>query len=86
MPAMPGFVTTHIDPFTGENDAFGSRPLAVDAFGSLPPGALTGAMAAAAELTEVDPDDLAEWHRAVSRNAECPCGSGKKFKHCHGVL
>ncbi|KAA0971612.1 preprotein translocase subunit SecA [Aureimonas fodinaquatilis] len=22
----------------------------------------------------------------VSRNALCPCGSGKKFKHCHGVL
>ena len=20
----------------------------------------------------------------VSRNAPCPCGSGKKFKHCHG--
>jgi preprotein translocase subunit SecA len=19
-----------------------------------------------------------------SRNDECPCGSGKKFKHCHG--
>jgi preprotein translocase subunit SecA len=22
----------------------------------------------------------------VQRNAPCPCGSGKKFKHCHGVL
>lgn len=22
----------------------------------------------------------------VSRNADCPCGSGKKFKHCHGAL
>jgi hypothetical protein len=22
----------------------------------------------------------------VSRNAKCPCGSGKKFKHCHGAL
>ena len=84
-PAMPGFVTTHIDPFTGENDAYGRFP-AHDAFGSLPTGALTGAMAATAELTEVDPDDLAEWHRVVSRNAVCPCGSGKKFKHCHGVL
>ncbi|HSZ49956.1 MAG TPA: SEC-C metal-binding domain-containing protein, partial [Caulobacteraceae bacterium] len=20
------------------------------------------------------------------RNAACPCGSGKKFKHCHGAL
>jgi preprotein translocase subunit SecA len=22
----------------------------------------------------------------VSRNDPCPCGSGKKFKHCHGKL
>ena len=22
----------------------------------------------------------------VSRNAACPCGSGKKYKHCHGRL
>ena len=77
----PSFITTHIDPLTGENDAFGPRN-----FGSLPFGALAGAAAATAELTEVDPGDLAEWHRAVSRNAECPCGSGKKFKHCHGAL
>jgi preprotein translocase subunit SecA len=25
------------------------------------------------------------WER-TSRNAPCPCGSGKKFKHCHGAL
>ena len=31
----------------------------------------------------VDPADPATWGR-VSRNAPCPCGSGKKFKHCHG--
>ena len=42
--SMPGFVTTHIDPFTGENDAFGSGlPLASEAFGALPSGALSGA-------------------------------------------
>jgi hypothetical protein len=23
---------------------------------------------------------------AISRNALCPCGSGKKYKHCHGQL
>ena len=23
---------------------------------------------------------------AISRNAPCPCGSGKKYKHCHGAL
>ena len=22
----------------------------------------------------------------ISRNQQCPCGSGKKFKHCHGAL
>ncbi|ASI47974.1 MAG: preprotein translocase subunit SecA [Anaplasma ovis] len=22
----------------------------------------------------------------ISRNEKCPCGSGKKFKHCHGIL
>ncbi|MCY4505233.1 MAG: SEC-C metal-binding domain-containing protein, partial [Hyphomicrobiales bacterium] len=22
--------------------------------------------------------------RKISRNARCPCGSGKKYKHCHG--
>ncbi len=78
----PGFITTHIDPLTGENDAFGPR----NTLGQLPAGMLAGAAAATAELTEVDPDDLAEWHRAVSRNADCPCGSGKKFKHCHGAF
>jgi preprotein translocase subunit SecA len=24
--------------------------------------------------------------RKVGRNEVCPCGSGKKFKHCHGAL
>ena len=34
---------------------------------------------------EVGPDsaDPASWGK-VPRNAPCPCGSGKKFKHCHG--
>ena len=32
---------------------------------------------------EVDPNDPATWGK-VSRNAPCPCGSGKKYKHCHG--
>jgi preprotein translocase subunit SecA len=34
---------------------------------------------------EVDPKDPKTWGR-VSRNAECPCGSGKKYKQCHGSL
>jgi preprotein translocase subunit SecA len=31
----------------------------------------------------VDPNDPSTW-RGTPRNAPCPCGSGKKFKHCHG--
>ena len=34
--------------------------------------------------TNVDPNDPSTWGR-VSRNAACPCGSGKKYKHCHGT-
>ena len=33
----------------------------------------------------VDPNDPETW-RNVGRNAACPCGSGKKFKHCHGRM
>ena len=36
-------------------------------------------------LEAVDPNDEATW-RNVGRNAQCPCGSGKKFKQCHGRL
>nr|WP_281018283.1 MULTISPECIES: preprotein translocase subunit SecA [unclassified Minwuia] len=32
----------------------------------------------------LDKDDPSTWGR-VGRNAPCPCGSGKKYKHCHGV-
>ena len=32
---------------------------------------------------KVDPNDPGTWGK-VSRNAACPCGSGKKYKHCHG--
>jgi len=46
-----------------------------------PVGAGAGALAAApAEAAPVDP---ASWGK-VGRNEPCPCGSGKKFKHCHG--
>jgi preprotein translocase subunit SecA len=33
----------------------------------------------------VDPNDPRTWGK-ISRNAPCPCGSGKKFKHCHGAI
>ncbi|CAN0328889.1 unnamed protein product, partial [Discosporangium mesarthrocarpum] len=33
----------------------------------------------------LDPNDPDTWGK-VPRNATCPCGSGKKFKHCHGKV
>ena len=35
--------------------------------------------------TAVDPNNPQTWGK-VSRNDPCPCGSGKKFKHCHGQI
>jgi preprotein translocase subunit SecA len=33
----------------------------------------------------IDPRDASTWGK-VARNAPCPCGSGRKFKHCHGKV
>jgi len=33
----------------------------------------------------VDPNNPKTWTK-VQRNAACPCGSGRKYKHCHGAL
>lgn len=40
-----------------------------------------GAVAAASAALALNPD----WVH-TPRNAPCPCGSGKKFKHCHGSV
>jgi preprotein translocase subunit SecA len=47
---------------------------------------MLSAAQSAAEMIDIDPADLEEWRQTISRNAECPCGSGQKFKHCHGAL
>jgi preprotein translocase subunit SecA len=52
--------------------------------------AASGAPAAGAPValppsSKVDPDDPATWVNA-GRNEACPCGSGRKYKHCHGRL
>jgi len=41
------------------------------------------AVASARRADAVDPNDPSTWSR-TQRNAPCPCGSGKKYKHCHG--
>ena len=78
-PPLPSFVTTHIDPLTGMSDAFGP-------VGNMPVSQLDVARSAAAAFADIDAETRAEWLATTSRNAPCPCGSGKKFKHCHGAM
>ncbi len=42
--------------------------------------------AAQTKKTVVQTNDEAYPDKKVGRNEPCPCGSGKKYKHCHGVL
>ena len=69
---LPRMQAYHIDPLTGEDDAA--------------PASMTAANTVARAYDgPVDPNDPATWGK-VQRNAPCPCGSGRKFKHCHGAL
>ena len=67
---------THMNPSTGENTAADPRERA---------SAGVTTMSARARTAQVDPTNPETWGR-VPRNAPCPCGSGKKFKHCHGAV
>jgi len=62
---------SHIDPLTGE-----------DEMARLEPGR---SRISRLDQVPVNPDDPSTWGK-VQRNAPCPCGSGRKFKHCHGAL
>ncbi|MDF2118268.1 preprotein translocase subunit SecA [Roseiarcaceae bacterium H3SJ34-1] len=56
------------------------------AAGEFSPAALLPfGIAAAAPDQARNPTDPSTWGK-VGRNEACPCGSGKKFKHCHGAL
>ena len=81
LPQLPDFITQHLDPFSAEDDTAdidaGTRGL----MANLPP------------LLNIPQPPLPERDAAgnvaeapISRNAPCPCGSGKKYKHCHGQL
>jgi preprotein translocase subunit SecA len=71
---LPYMEAHKIDPSTGEDELALARA-----------GAETlvrhGITAAAA--VERNPNDPTSWGK-VGRNEVCPCGSGKKYKHCHG--
>ena len=83
LPELPDFLTGHIDPFTGLDDA--SAPQAERRAGAEAMlGSLAGSpRAAAGPGGAATADPYAG--RNVSRNAPCPCGSGNKYKHCHGA-
>jgi preprotein translocase subunit SecA len=68
---------THVDASTGENEM--ATPSRTN--GQTEPARAVRLVAGGA--TELDPKNPASWGK-VQRNAPCPCGSGKKYKHCHG--
>ncbi len=51
----------------------------------VPAGAEAGEAAAVPLVEGFDENDQTTWGDP-GRNDPCPCGSGKKFKHCHGRL
>jgi len=53
--------------------------------GSATPPADTQRVAPRVAPEERNPNDPSTWGR-VARNEACPCGSGKKYKHCHGSV
>jgi preprotein translocase subunit SecA len=83
LPGMPDFITHHIDPFTGEDDTADIDASTGNILSRLPPLQMPQPdFVQSAEGGDLALEDMPP----VSRNAPCPCGSGLKFKHCHGQL
>jgi preprotein translocase subunit SecA len=79
LPELPDFITQHLDPFSGDDD---SADIDAGTRGLIPNFQPISAIPAP-PLPQRDADgNVVE--SPVSRNAPCPCGSGKKYKHCHG--
>ena len=84
LPPLPDFLTN-----LGDLDApleFDPQALGLVTTRLAPLAAPFAAAAGDVALAEPLGDDPAGWEGRVSRNAACPCGSGKKYKHCHGAL
>jgi preprotein translocase subunit SecA len=81
LPDLPDFITTHFDPFSGEDN---SADVDAGTLGliqtQVPPMQIP--QPTGVEVGE-DPES---WKGVVSRNSPCPCGSGRKYKHCHGAV
>jgi preprotein translocase subunit SecA len=80
MPQLPAFVTNHIDPLSGDDDTADIDAATGAILSRLPPMQIP--------RPPIPQDVLVEEmdETKVSRNAPCPCGSGLKYKHCHGAL
>jgi preprotein translocase subunit SecA len=77
---LPDFITQHIDPLSGEDDT-----VDVDGGGSLLSSlGISSLNIPQPALPQGENGETVE--QPISRNSPCPCGSGKKFKHCHGQL
>ncbi|MER8629556.1 preprotein translocase subunit SecA [Mesorhizobium opportunistum] len=74
-PEAPDMFGSHIDGTTGEND-FGDGETAL---------LVRQEQNVIVAPEDRDPNNQATWGK-VGRNEACPCGSGKKYKHCHGAF
>ena len=82
---LPPMEAHHIDPLTGEDEfALETANAGGNARGAAKPARARKAAATATAATP-NPADPSTWGK-VQRNALCPCGSGKKYKHCHGTF
>jgi preprotein translocase subunit SecA len=80
LPDLPDFLTSHVDNFDF-SDVESSRVPGAEAIMGAIGGAAGAAAATLPRAGEGDPyKDM-----GLSRNALCPCGSGEKYKHCHGA-
>jgi preprotein translocase subunit SecA len=77
---LPPMQVHHVDATTGEDE----MALETASAGGNGRGAAKTARARKAAPSALNPADPSTWGK-VQRNAPCPCGSGKKYKHCHGA-
>lgn len=75
-PVLPDFITQHLDPLSGDDDTADIDAATGAVLSSVPFGIIP--------QQPLPQGDVAE--APLSRNAPCPCGSGKKYKHCHGQI
>ena len=73
---MTDYEAQHLDPLTGENEFDDDSMRLAASYGSTVRNP---------SAEDIDPANPETWGK-IPRNSTCPCGSGKKFKHCHGRL